>query len=111
MKRTTVISVRGRNHAVLLADPGFVYVGRAVRWTQWEASIWGNPFIAGEYEGDNAAERYRRYVLSRPELMRRLGELRGKTLGCWCGSYPENLYLGCHAVVLAELADNVGAAS
>lgn len=112
MKPTTVISVRGRNRDELLADPDFVYVGRSVRWTEWTASIWGNPFTAGEYPGEDAVDRYRRYILASPELMARLGELRGKTLGCWCGDFDGfgDLFgepgFRCHALVLAELADS-----
>jgi len=49
--RTTVISVRGRKLADLLADPGFVYVGR--RCAGWPASIWGNPFKPGDFARDS----------------------------------------------------------
>lgn len=39
-------------------------------------------------------------------IVERLPELRGKTLGCWCGEWrPGDPPLGCHARVLAELAD------
>lgn len=106
MKPTTVISVRGKKRADLLADPDFVYVGRAVRWTEWTASVYGNPFTRGEFPGDDAVARYRRYATASPELMRHIGYLKGKTLGCWCGSYPEDPNLGCHARVLAELAES-----
>lgn len=101
----------------------------------WPASIWGNPFKPGMTLGQalaiwkakhragvldrasmelgagaalhaTAADLYDRYVLANPHLRSRLHELRGKTLGCWCGSWkPGELEIGCHAVVLAKLAD------
>ena len=33
---------------------------------------------------EEAIERYEQYLLGTPELMARLHELKGKTLGCWC---------------------------
>ena len=63
-------------------------------------SPWGNPFKIGP-DGTRQAviEKYRAYIAERPELLARVGELKGKTLGCWCA--PE----ACHADVLAELAE------
>jgi hypothetical protein len=29
----------------------------------------------------------------------------GKPLGCWCGNYPDDLDLACHAVALAKRID------
>lgn len=71
-----------------------VYIGRP--------SKWGNPYKIGR-DGSRAevVEKYRAYILSRPDLLAALPELRGKTLGCWCGP------LACHGDVLAELADDV----
>lgn len=31
----------------------------------------------------------------------------GKPLGCWCGNYPEDPELVCHAVVLAKRVDEI----
>ena len=42
--------------------------------------------------------RYERWLRSRPELLAQLGELEGKTLGCWCAPRA------CHGDVLARLA-------
>lgn len=40
------------------------------------------------------------------QATRRLPELRGKVLGCWCGSWqPGEPDILCHAVVLAKMAD------
>jgi hypothetical protein len=61
-------------------------------------SEWGNPYEIGD-DGDRSTviESYRQYVALKFGLLSRLGELRGKVLGCWC--YPEP----CHGCVLIEL--------
>lgn len=69
-----------------------VYIGRP--------SKWGNPFVIGK-DGNRAdvVQKYRAWVMEQPELMTSLGELKGKTLACWCS--PE----ACHGDVLVELAN------
>lgn len=71
-----------------------VYIGRP--------SKWGNPFVIGK-DGTRreVIEKYRSWILNQPELMKSLGELKNKTLGCWC--YPSP----CHGEVLIELSDNI----
>lgn len=74
-----------------------VYIGRG--------SPWGNPYShlaksAAEYQvrtREEAIQCYREYILSRPDLLAKLNELRGKRLGCWCK--PKD----CHGDVLVEL--------
>lgn len=124
-KPTSVISVRGRSRSELLALPDFVYVGR--RCAGWPASIWGNPFKHGPdgvdvdfrrvslgWYKDRAhlrcpVELYRLWVLAMPNLARRLPDLRGRVLGCWCGDWrPPMPEIGCHAVVLARMAEEAG---
>jgi hypothetical protein len=89
-----------------MVDEYDVYIGRG------RGSIWGNPF---SHKSGTAAARvvdsveeavksYREYVLSRPELLERVGELKGKRLGCWCKTKGDPNAL-CHGDVLAELAD------
>lgn len=76
----------------LKAGPYDVYIGRG--------SPWGNPFAITKC--DTRAQviaRYRRYIRSRPELLARLGELRGKRLGCYCFPLP------CHGDVLVDLVN------
>ena len=71
------------------------------------ATLWGNPFVLG-WDGDRAAviAAYRdHYLPFKPSLLRRLGELRGKALGCWCA--PEV----CHADVLATVVNAQGVAA
>ena len=80
-------------------EPFDVYIGRP--------SKWGNPFshkhgtlarfkVATREE---AVARYEQWLLSQPQLLAALPELRSKTLGCWC--HPR----ACHGHVLARLAD------
>ncbi len=71
-----------------------VYIGRG--------GDWGNPFRIGP-DGTRAEviANYRTWIVTQPDLMARLPELRGKVLGCWCA--PQD----CHGHVLAELADKL----
>ena len=70
-----------------------VYIGRP--------GIWGNPFVIGK-DGTRSEviAKYAAWVVQRPNLMTRLGELRGKHLVCWCA--PES----CHGDVLIRLANS-----
>lgn len=101
--QTTVIDLRGRDHAALQRDPSVVYVGRASPRTGWPGSSWANPFRAG-----NAVMDYVAYLRTRPELLRRLPELRGKRLGCWCADWDGGPGEPCcHAIALARMADGL----
>ena len=101
---TTVISVRGKKRDELLSNPNFVYVGR--RCGAWSASKWGNPFRVGMVNDPVAC--YERWIRRHTHLKAAISELRGKTLGCWCGTWkPGDPPLGCHARVLAELANGL----
>lgn len=74
--------------------PGAVYVGRP--------SKYGNPFVIGR-DGDRDAviDRYRRWLLSQPELIATARhELAGKDLICWCAPAP------CHADVLLDIVSD-----
>lgn len=73
-------------------EPYDVYIGRP--------SKWGNPYVIGEF-GTRAecVLEYTHYLEKNPELIASLGELRGKTLGCWCAPHP------CHGEILMELAN------
>jgi hypothetical protein len=73
-------------------EPFDVYIGRP--------SKWGNPFKIGK---DGTLEeviiKYRKWLLSNPELLKQLPELYDKTLGCWCKPLP------CHGDVIKEFAE------
>jgi hypothetical protein len=84
MNKTTVVHCK--------RAPYEVYIGRP--------SKWGNPFEIGKNgTRQQVIEKYRAWILSQPQLIAALGELRGKVLGCWCKPQP------CHGDVLTELAD------
>ena len=80
-------------------EPFDVYIGRP--------SIWGNPF--SHLDGTLAQfkvktrkesiERFEIWINTQPELLKRLPELKGKILGCWCA--PK----ACHGEVLWRLAN------
>lgn len=77
-----------------------VYIGRALNMGGWrlKKSKWANPFSIKEVgSAEEAVRRYREYILSSPSLLNDLGELEGKTLGCWCTPNP------CHGDVLVAL--------
>lgn len=67
-----------------------LYIGRP--------SIWGNPFTIGK-DGDRETviKKYRSWLLTRPDLLAKIHELKGKTLGCWCKP------AACHGDILIEL--------
>lgn len=71
-----------------------VYIGRP--------SVWGNPYVIGR-DGSRAEvlRKYTAWIKRQNDLLKRLRELRGKVLGCWCK--PET----CHGDVLAALADGL----
>jgi hypothetical protein len=94
--------VVGRVVHVKAGEPYDVYIGRHTRGG-YKKSIWHNPYNlpknATPEERDAAIARFEFYLLEeRPDLVARLGELRGKVLGCWCAPKP------CHGEVLASLA-------
>jgi len=73
-------------------EPFDVYIGRP--------SKWGNPFKIGKNgTREEVIIKYRKWLLSNPELLKQLPELCGKTLGCWCKPKP------CHGDVIKEEAE------
>jgi hypothetical protein len=90
---------------VHVRDAYDIYIGRQHPWRPYRLprSKWANPFTIGKH-GTRAEviEKYRAYLLGRPDLRADLGSLRNLRLGCWCK--PE----ACHGDVLAELADQTG---
>lgn len=95
-----------------------VYIGRDMSFyvPGATASIWQNPFpvvVPGKkykdkkirYTLDESLILYEKHVLSNPDLMSRLCELDGKTVGCWCISSKTNMSSKpkCHGDVLVSL--------
>ena len=79
-----------------LQHPDHVYIGRGTEW--------GNPFkVTDTNNREQAVHQYENYIKSEKKLSQRIGELKGKILGCWCSP------LLCHGVILHQLAGNVPA--
>lgn len=95
MTPTTVVNI---HHYKAHHD---VYIGRG------HGSIWGNPFshMPGTWADfqvatrEEAIAKYEEWILTQPDLLRQIGRLKGKVLGCWCKP------LKCHGDVLARMAD------
>jgi len=70
-------------------------------------TIWGNPYSSkdsttAKYKVNTrkeSIEKYKEYILNNDELLKKLPELQGKVLGCWCKPNP------CHGDVLVELVN------
>lgn len=94
-ERTRVVHVK--------EAPFDVYIGRAN--ADLPESVWHNPYVIGK-DGtrEDVVGAYHRYVLSKPDLLKRVAGLQGLTLGCWCKSKqsPDAL---CHGDVLVALAE------
>jgi len=73
-------------------DAYTVYIGRP--------SKWGNPFEIGK-DGSRGEvlQKYKKYILKRPELLEMLPQLKNQTLGCFCKPKP------CHGDILIELLE------
>lgn len=107
-----VVSVRRKKHrfvdplATWAEERGLlVYIGHRTRWARppWPESDWANPFNTELNHGaarDDVIRRFEQnHLRARTDLLARLGELRGRALGCWC--WPEH----CHGDVLAALVN------
>ena len=71
-----------------------LYIGRP--------SVWGNPFVIGrDGDRDEVIKLYKSWILCQDDLLDRLPELIGKTLGCFCK--PE----ACHGDVLVDLVNRL----
>jgi hypothetical protein len=124
--RSTYWQNRGSVVHVNSGEPYDVYIGHKNPRYGLEESIWANPYNRayrkGEITRGESLMKYREYILSRPDLLRRLPELRGKVLACWCASnkssksirtqnLPLHLDLGhnirCHGQMLLALNDSI----
>lgn len=82
-----------------------IYIGRPMPGYQLAGSKWQNPYPLRDY--DNPADCLRDYeahVRARPYLMKSLGELQGKVIGCWCKS-RKTPDAPCHGDVLIKLLE------
>ena len=94
--------VRMRIHRRKVIQNYDIYIGRKMIFggRKLPESKWANPFrITNKQDRETVIKLYKEYLMSNPELMKCLGELKGKRLGCWCK--PKR----CHGDILAELAN------
>lgn len=115
---TTVVKVTKANREAFLADPLFVWVGRATPRLGMPASPFGNPWKAGAVHDrycvnrEQAVSLYASALASNEDekwtqIRRLLPLLKGKKLGCCCLDWegvgePADR---CHAIELAKAAD------
>lgn len=90
---TRVVNIRQEDYDV--------YIGRAGRGMD---GYFGNPFrIEIGMARGNTLEKYRDYFYNRlrtdTEFNKRINELQGKTLGCFCKPFP------CHGDIIKEYLD------
>ena len=78
-----------------------VYIGRPSKWGNNWSHQQGTPaeFLVATRE--EAIEKYKEWIMTQPELLADLYELKGKVLGCWCK--PK----ACHGDILVELIDSL----
>lgn len=88
-----------------MRDEYDIYIGRP--------GPFGNPYTHkdGEFAKkvgsvEEAVDKYREYILNKPQLLNRLSELKGKKLGCWCKT-SKNPNALCHGDVLVELIESL----
>lgn len=107
----TVINLKGRlqefGARLDVAPSDVVYIGRRLArggWNLPQHPLY-NPFQIDtpkkKHDGTRAEvmAKYREYLMARPDLLKLVPALRGRTLACWCA--PEL----CHGDILAEIAD------
>jgi hypothetical protein len=97
-KSTTVVHLK-RQAGQIVQDCD-VYIGRTCYMGGWQLdeSPWHNPFNIKTYgSSEIILAKYEDYIRNHPELLRRLPELIGKRLGCWCK--PNS----CHGDILIKL--------
>lgn len=95
MGKTRVVNIRKES-----CD---VYIGRA---GHGKDGYFGNPFrLEATMTRGDTLDRYRKYFYHRlstdEEFRRRIGELQGKTLGCFCKPNP------CHGDIIKEYLDHM----
>lgn len=90
---------------------GYVYIGRYNKTWKMQESVWANPHKLADYK-DNPQEVLDKFQeLTELKLtgdskgfwLKRLSELDGKTLVCWCVDEKGNGL--CHGKVLIELIE------
>jgi hypothetical protein len=70
----------------------------------YKQSKWHNPFKTSEYTIKKSLQLYVLHLFQK-NLIYELGELEGKTLGCFCSEHKHGDNPLCHAQVLADLIE------
>jgi len=94
IKRTRVVNRR--------IEQEDVYVGRGSKWGNPWSHLPASIDTKAQFRvatREEAIEKYREYIQTRPDLLAALPELKGKRLGCYCKPSA------CHAEVLVELIE------
>jgi len=113
----------GETRVVHFSDqiPGAVYIGRQNGWKKLRRSFWANPYkigapsphspIADPIGREGSLFGFSMLLWRSPEMLRRLPELRGKALACWCrhdgvplrnGATDEGPDNRCHGDILVR---------
>ena len=93
---TSLVDLHDHDIDEWVKEESHVYIGRTHGNVQ--ESFWANPFKVEEHGRDKALEMYSTKVKNSPQMMARLPELLGASLGCWC-PWP----LNCHGQFLINL--------
>lgn len=87
------------------------YIGRGNSFYGFSESKWHNPIpLNKEADRGIVLARHRLHLLSKPELILSLKELKGQTLACYCCNYStETGFKGkmCHGLNLVRLYDKL----
>ena len=97
-----LINVHNVNFKEWVKDEKSVYIGRANASLGLDrSSKWANPFHLSDFSNNRKVvlEKYRKYILSEPDLINSINELSNKQLGCVCSPEP------CHGDLLLQLCD------
>lgn len=85
-------------------EPFDVYIGR--RCTEFEGSLWANPFHVPPYSLHESLSLYETHLealLEVPGMLAEFEKLRDQTLGCWCapkGGLKAEDRLFCHGQII-----------
>lgn len=92
-----------------MEDEQNVYVGRNGRIFidgkifHYSTSIWANPFTLKKYSLEESIKLYEQHLID-TGLINRIGELKGKCIGCFCETASNGQSeLDCHTKVLLKL--------
>nr|WQM87146.1 GTP-binding domain [Marseillevirus cajuinensis] len=94
--RPTRVKIQRKNGEVIKDCD--VWIGRRCTMGGWSLphSIWANPFKLSQMSREECLEKYESYA--REKLWEHLGQISGKTLGCFCKDFED-----CHGDVLVRL--------